>query len=57
MTVHEVALRLNCSEQHVHSLIAKGRLSAFNISVDPGVKKAVWRIRPESVAAIENHAA
>ena len=57
LTVHEVAERLNCSDQHVHGLIGNGRLDAFNISTEPGKKRAIWRIRPESVAALENDAA
>lgn len=56
LTIREVAQRLRCTDQHVHSMIAKGRLEAFNIASDLD-RKAVWRIRPEAVVALENHAA
>jgi excisionase family DNA binding protein len=56
LTIDQVARRLNCSRVHVYRLIAKGSLTAIDISV-PGSTRSRRRVTEEELQLYMNKAA
>lgn len=51
LNIKDTATRLGFTSQKIYLLVVEGRLAAINISLRPGVSRAVYRIRADAVIA------